>query len=137
VQRHRVVRLFAAKVTGELGGEAEVEISAAGSADARPRVIGALIRDIGRRLALTGEETKLATDLAAISNQVGNTPLLQLVRDTTGVVERHYIEAALRKADGNRTAAAEILGLSRQSLYVKLSRYGLDGNGHAMGDQND
>ena len=42
---------------------------------------------------------------------------------------RHYIEAALDLTRGNRTAAAELLGLSRQSLYAKLDRYGLDG-GH-------
>jgi DNA-binding NtrC family response regulator len=31
-------------------------------------------------------------------------------------------------ANGNRTSAAEILGLSRQSLYAKLNRYNLDGS---------
>ena len=43
------------------------------------------------------------------------------------IVEQHYIEAALELTRGNRTAAAELLGLSRQSLYAKLNRYGLDG----------
>jgi DNA-binding NtrC family response regulator len=42
-------------------------------------------------------------------------------------VERHYIEAALKLTEGNRTAAAEMLGISRQSLYMKLDRYGIDG----------
>lgn len=36
-------------------------------------------------------------------------------------------EGALERAAGNRTVAAEMLGLSRQSLYAKLGRYGLDG----------
>ena len=38
------------------------------------------------------------------------------------------IESALELTNGNRTAAAELLGLSRQSLYAKLNRYGLDGD---------
>lgn len=137
IQRHRVVRLLAARIQGELGAITEVEVSAAGSSDNRPRLIAALIRDVGRRLAVVGEEKKLAADLAALSGRIGDTPLLQLVRDTTGVVERHYIEAALQRADGNRTAAAEILGLSRQSLYVKLARYGLDGSGGLLPDRSE
>ena len=35
------------------------------------------------------------------------------------------IEAALELTSDNRASAAEMLGLSRQSLYVKLRRYGL------------
>ena len=49
------------------------------------------------------------------------------MQDTTSAVERHYIDAALELTGGNRTAAAELLGLSRQSLYAKLNRYGPDG----------
>ncbi len=33
------------------------------------------------------------------------------------------IEAALRMTDNNRASAADMLGLSRQSLYLKLRRY--------------
>ena len=33
--------------------------------------------------------------------------------------------AAIELTRNNRVAAAEMLGLSRQSLYVKLRRYGL------------
>jgi transcriptional regulator with PAS, ATPase and Fis domain len=40
-------------------------------------------------------------------------------------LERREIEAALEKAHGNRTHAAEALGLSRQGLLKKLARYGL------------
>ena len=36
------------------------------------------------------------------------------------------IEAALELTGDNRASAAEMLGLSRQSLYVKLRRYALD-----------
>jgi DNA-binding NtrC family response regulator len=35
------------------------------------------------------------------------------------------IEAALELTHNNRASAAEMLGLSRQSLYVKLRRFGI------------
>jgi transcriptional regulator PpsR len=132
VQRHRTVRLFATRIQGELGLETEVEVAAAGNTDTRPRVLGVVIRDTGRRVPSGLDdpqkvEPPLASTIAAMSGKVGHTPLLQLVREATSAVERHYIEEALEQAGGNRTAAAEILGLSRQSLYVKLNRYAMDG----------
>ena len=41
------------------------------------------------------------------------------------MIEKLCIEAALKLTDDNRASAAEMLGLSRQSLYAKLRRYGL------------
>ena len=64
--------------------------------------------------------------MRSVAGQIGRTPLLDLVRATAATVERHCILAALELSDGNRTAAAEMLGLSRQSLYAKLNRYGFD-----------
>jgi DNA-binding NtrC family response regulator len=43
------------------------------------------------------------------------------------------IEAALRMTGDNRASAAEMLGLSRQSFYMKLHRYGI-GDLAAEGD---
>jgi DNA-binding NtrC family response regulator len=79
----------------------------------------------------------LRESLGSISEQVGKTPLRKLVRNTVGVVEQHYVKAALSLANGNRTAAAEILGLSRQSLYAKLNRYGLEGDADAVPVESD
>jgi two-component system response regulator AtoC len=39
--------------------------------------------------------------------------------------EKETIKNALARADGNRTVAARILGVSRRSLYYKLEEYGL------------
>jgi DNA-binding NtrC family response regulator len=41
------------------------------------------------------------------------------------MIERMCIQAALELTHNNRASAAEMLGLSRQSLYVKLHRYGM------------
>ena len=40
--------------------------------------------------------------------------------------ERHMVTEALRKADGNRSRAARMLGLTRSQLYTRLKRFGLD-----------
>jgi DNA-binding NtrC family response regulator len=51
--------------------------------------------------------------------------LKDIVRESTDLIEQLCIEAALSYTSDNRASAAEILGLSRQSLYSKLHRYGL------------
>jgi DNA-binding NtrC family response regulator len=47
------------------------------------------------------------------------------VGETVDTIERLCIEAALELTHNNRASAAEMLGLSRQSLYVKLRRFGM------------
>ncbi|WP_242510882.1 helix-turn-helix domain-containing protein [Halorhodospira halophila] len=56
---------------------------------------------------------------------VGQVPLRDLVREATDLIERMCIETALNITHDNRASAAELLGLSRQSLYSKLRRHGL------------
>jgi DNA-binding NtrC family response regulator len=66
---------------------------------------------------------------------VGRMPLKDIVRDTTDLIEQLCIESALKLTNGNRASAAEMLGLSRQSLYVKLRRFDLvDGSADASAD---
>lgn len=122
LRRDRSVRLLPMTLTGELGATTRVEVSAAGNADSAPAYYGVMLRDVSRRAADVSD-SHLATVLGAVTEQIGRTPLLQVVRETSDAVERHYIRAALHRVDGNRTAAAEILGLSRQSLHTKLNRY--------------
>ncbi len=125
LRRNRSVRLLPMSITGDLGTKTQIEVSGAGNADAHPVYYGVMLRDVSRREP-TSAGGDLASVLDAVAQQVGRTPLLQVVRETSDAVERHFIKAALRQADGNRTAAAEILGLSRQSLHTKLNRYAAD-----------
>jgi DNA-binding NtrC family response regulator len=60
-----------------------------------------------------------------LTDLVGRVPLKSLVRDTADIIEKLCIEAALRLTDNNRASAADMLGLSRQSLYIKLRRFGI------------
>jgi two-component system, NtrC family, response regulator AtoC len=47
------------------------------------------------------------------------------LQEKVEVLERREIEAALRGSAGNRTHAADALGLSRQGLLKKMERYGI------------
>jgi len=120
------VRHFETIVRGEYGTTEDVEISAVYISDREQPCFGLTIRSIGRRAT---SETVLDRDLPRSVKQmtglVGQVPLKNLVRETTDLIERLCIEAALELVGDNRANAAEMLGLSRQSLYVKLRRYGL------------
>jgi len=56
---------------------------------------------------------------------VGRVPLKDMVREATDWIEKLSIEAALIVTGDNRASAADMLGFSRQSLYIKMRRYGL------------
>ena len=126
IQRHGMVRLLSTTVQGELGTETEIEISASGYQHGGDNRIVLVLRNVARRLSPSPESDSLRTALASMNETVGKTPLRKLVKSTVEVVEQHYVRAALQLAEGNRTTAAEILGLSRQSLYAKLDRYRIE-----------
>jgi len=126
LRQHGAVRLFATTLRGDLGATAEVEISAGAVQRGDSRCFGFSIRDVGRRLSSdlrAGRE--LPRSVEQLTELVGRVPLKDLVREATDLIERLCIEAALDLSGDNRASAAEMLGLSRQSLYVKLRRYGL------------
>jgi transcriptional regulator PpsR len=126
LRQHGSVRLFATQLRGEHGGATDVEISAVAAMSATPPCLGFTIRDIGRRLATeSGEGRELPRSPDQMTELVGRVPLKDIVRDTTDLIEQLCIEAALKLTGDNRASAAEMLGLSRQSLYVKLRRFGM------------
>ncbi len=126
LREHGVARLFATGIRGEYGSATEVELSAAVTRDGGEPVVGLVMRDVARRLASGPSGARdLTRAVEQLTGLVGRVSLRDLVRDTTDLVERHFIEAALELTEQNRTSAAEVLGVSRQSLYVKLRRYNL------------
>jgi transcriptional regulator PpsR len=91
-----------------------------------------VIRPVGRRLRdLPPGQQDLPRSVEQLTELVGRMSLKDIVRESTDLIERLCIEAALSYTSDNRASAAEILGLSRQSLYSKLHRYGL---GNLTGD---
>lgn len=126
LRQHGVVRLFATTLRGELGSAAEVEISAVAASNGDEPCLGFMIRDVARRLVAAPRAGRsLPRSVEQLTELVGRVSLKDIVREATDVIERLCIEAALELTRDNRASAAELLGLSRQSLYVKLHRYGL------------
>ena len=122
------IKLFATAMRGEYGASAEVEVSAVSLTDGDDKPgIGFAIRNVEKRLSATATSSReLPRSMAQLTELIGRVPLRDLVRETTDVIEKLSIEAALELTGDNRASAAEMLGLSRQSLYVKLRRFGLD-----------
>jgi transcriptional regulator PpsR len=120
------VRFFATTLRGEYGSTTEVEISAVAVELEGQTWLGFAIRNVERRRVTDARSAReLPRSVEQLTELVGRVSLKELVRETTDVIERLCIEAALELTSDNRASAAEMLGLSRQSLYVKLRRYGL------------
>jgi len=130
LRQHGSVRLFATQMRGELGSTAEVEISAAMLERGAEKCLGFTIRDMGRRLGVDARAPReLPRSASQMTELVGRMPLKDIVRETSDLIEQLCIEAALELTGDNRASAAEMLGLSRQSLYIKLRRFGMIDSG--------
>lgn len=125
-KRSRQLRLYSTKLVNEFSGQVSVEVSATYFSD-RPRPGFALVlrdsswAELVRRPGLAGSED----GMRGVMELVGSSTLKDIVAETTDVVEKMCIQTAVDLTRNNRMAAAEMLGLSRQSLYVKLRKFGL------------
>ncbi|WP_416907466.1 MAG: transcriptional regulator PpsR [Polymorphobacter sp.] len=132
LKEHGAVRNFATVIRAP-SGEEEVEVSAVTSDDGGELRHGISIRRASRLAAETPGGQPLPRSVEQLTELVGRVSLKEIVRELTDLIERLCIEAALTYTSDNRASAAEILGLSRQSLYSKLHRHGL---GNLMPDQD-
>lgn len=122
IRKHGDLRRFQTRIDGELGQSTLVEITAAGDDAEQPNYFGLLIRDVSHAARPRTAETSEDLSFEPLDDRT----LEAIVRMSTEVIERKAIQQALDQCDGNRTAAARQLGLSRQSLHAKLKRYGLE-----------
>jgi transcriptional regulator PpsR len=126
LREHGSVSNFPTISIGRNRVQTEVILSGVEVADADGRCFGFVVRT-----AQTQPETKdtagfdVPRSVDQLTELVGRMPLKDIVRESTDLIERLCIEAALQHTADNRAWAAEILGLSRQSLYSKLHRYGM------------
>lgn len=118
--------VYATRLVSEFGSERSVEISVTYLNDVSTPALVFVIRDTSRAETVRSSGINAADDGAkSVMELVGSASLKEIVADTTDVVEKMCIETAVRLTNNNRVAAAEMLGLSRQSLYVKLRKYDL------------
>jgi transcriptional regulator PpsR len=126
LRQRGTVRFFSTVMRAEDGGTVQVEISAVSVRNGAQSCFGYAVRNVGPRVHVSPRAVKeLPRSVEQLTELIGRVALKDLVREATEVIERLSIEAALELTGDNRASAAEMLGLSRQSLYVKLRRYGL------------
>ncbi len=123
------MRSYAAQVKSVVGTRVSVDISAAQLRQRSGELgVGLIIRDATPSETVTSMAPAAMVSEDAMKNVmdlVGTASLKELVSATSDVIEKMCIETAVQMTGNNRVAAAEMLGLSRQSLYVKLRKHGL------------
>lgn len=124
-ERAGPMRMYSTKMVNDLGGQIPVEVSATRVDEGETKGFGMILRDSTRIDAARGAQSGQPDSSRNVVELVGSASLKDIVAETTDVVEKLCIEAAVDLTKNNRVAAAEMLGLSRQSLYVKLRKYGL------------
>jgi len=83
---------------------------------------------IEQMVVLARAERLTVRDVPAAIRAAADLSKINVVRAGMTVVdaERQLIAQALKEADGNRTKAAQKLGISRRTLHRKLKKYGLE-----------
>ena len=119
------LRNFATELHSSSSMTIEVEISAS-TLSTEERRYAFFVRDV-HRLSETGPvaSSSMAGSVSQLAQLVGRMPMKDIVGETSDMIEKMCIQSALELTQNNRASAAEMLGLSRQSLYVKLHRYGM------------
>jgi transcriptional regulator PpsR len=121
------MRAYATRLINDLGARVPVEASTTRLNDPQNPVIALIMRDVSRLdvIRTTESQPTMHDPAHNVMDLVGSASLKDIVAETTDVVEKMCIETAVSLTRNNRVAAAEMLGLSRQSLYVKLRKFGL------------
>ena len=103
------------------------------SAYAWPGNVRELANCMERAVALTRNESIGVADLPEKIRSYRTSHVLVAATDPTELVpmeevEKRYILRVLEAVGGNKTLAAQVLGLDRKTLYRKLDRYGSERN---------
>ena len=126
VKRVGHLRHYATRLNTDFDGQVSVELAATLLQDRSAPAVALVIRD-----ASIVDATRILPGpvgnegLRNVMQLVGYSTLRDIVAETTEIIEKMCIETALDLTGNNRVAAAELLSLSRQSLYVKLRKFGL------------
>lgn len=123
------MRNYATKIAGAYSRPRAVDVSITAISAGAATVFAMVMRDASRAEATQTASPSGAANaedyMRSVVELVGSATLKDIVAETTNVVEKMCIETAVELTMNNRVAAAEMLGLSRQSLYVKLRKFDL------------
>ena len=136
VRRNGIVALARVPLGG-LGGAPvlETEVSAALLEEGDQECIGFTLRRLAPGLHTPGlpPVDGLAVAIEGLVAQLGRVSLPELMQEATHLAERHLIRNALARAQGEPGAAAAWLGITPDSLALRLQRHGLAGGAGAPG----
>ena len=128
VMKSGAVKTYSTHLKSVFGTKIEIEASVSRNKSDANALVAFIVREVSASQSRDGtssinyNENNKQDEIAA-KELVGSATLKEIVTDTTDVIEKICIEAALEITNNNRAAAADLLGLSRQSLYVKLSKF--------------
>ena len=127
VREYGVIKDYASTITTDDGSSPiNVVISATNFNAGKLSAVAIGIHQISKTSREPASKSdNLGKNAKELTQLVGKVPLKQIVTETTDIIEKLCILAALDLTMSNRASAAELLGLSRQGLYIKMRRFGI------------
>jgi len=116
-----------------IGQGTEIEVSAALLAEGDQECIGLTLRRIDHRSAgTTPQRAELVGLIDHLAARVGVVGLDELLHEAAQFAERHLIQVALARTQGQTPNAARLLGIDLDSLRLRMRLLGIepDGPGH-------
>lgn len=106
----------------------DAEVSAALLAEGDQECLGLTLRRAGASNGdVPPQVGALAAAIDTLATQVGLVTLPELLQEASDLAERHLIEAALTRSGSDRLQAAQLLGISPESLWLRMRHHGLGG----------
>jgi len=136
VRRHGIAAQVRASIGAQLGWAGrpaiDVEISGALLAEGDQECIGFILRRQQARHERPLQPVDgLAAAIEKLAAQLGRVSLPELMQEATHLAEHHLIRTALERAGGQLGTAADWLGITPESLSLRLARHGLVADGGA------
>lgn len=127
VREYGSIRDYASTITADDGSSPlDVRISAVSFSSGKLSLVAIGIHPVSKASNQPVDKPdSLGKNAKELTQLVGKVPLKQIVTETTDIIEKLCILAALDLTMTNRASAAELLGLSRQGLYIKMRRFGI------------
>jgi transcriptional regulator PpsR len=122
-RRHGIAEKRVAVIGQANGQRCDVEISAAILAEGDQERIGLTLRRVDAPpTSAPLQFSALARAIDGLVTQIGQVPLAELVQEASDTAERHLIDEALKRTQGDGSLAAHLLGITPDYFELR-SRY--------------
>jgi transcriptional regulator PpsR len=126
-RRRGIAEQRAAVVGRDAAQPVDLEISAALLAEGDQECVGLTLRRTDQRLTSVPPQVgALAMALDRLAAQMGIVAMPELLQEATELAERHLLDTALARAQGDALQAAQLLGISAENFWLRMRHHGLD-----------